>query len=83
MSGLEVAGVVLGSIPLVTSALEHFYDGVTTIQRWRKDKRERESLVRNLKTEQTKLQNVCEKLLSGLARPSQAVVLINDRFSSQ
>jgi hypothetical protein len=29
MAGLEVAGVVLGSIPLVISALEHYRDGVS------------------------------------------------------
>jgi hypothetical protein len=28
MSGLEVAGVVLGAIPLVISALEHYGHGV-------------------------------------------------------
>jgi len=28
MSGFEVAGVVLGSIPLIISALEHYADGV-------------------------------------------------------
>lgn len=27
MSGFEVAGVVLGSIPLLISALEHYSDG--------------------------------------------------------
>ena len=28
MSGIEVAGIVLGSIPLVISALEHYAEGV-------------------------------------------------------
>jgi hypothetical protein len=28
MAGLEIAGVVLGSIPLIISALEHYSDGV-------------------------------------------------------
>jgi hypothetical protein len=28
MSGFEIAGVVLGSIPLIISALEHYSDGV-------------------------------------------------------
>jgi hypothetical protein len=28
MSGFEIAGVVLGSIPLIVSALEHYSDGV-------------------------------------------------------
>ncbi|KAF2672437.1 hypothetical protein BT63DRAFT_422895 [Microthyrium microscopicum] len=32
MSGFEVVGVVLGGIPLIISALEHYADGVTTIK---------------------------------------------------
>jgi hypothetical protein len=32
MSGLEVVGVVLGSIPLIISALEHYADGVRNIK---------------------------------------------------
>jgi hypothetical protein len=30
MSGFEIAGVVLGSIPLIISALEHYAEGVST-----------------------------------------------------
>lgn len=33
MSGFEVAGVVLGSLPLVISALEHYSEGVRTTPR--------------------------------------------------
>lgn len=29
MAGLEVAGIVLGSIPLIVSALEHYGEGVS------------------------------------------------------
>lgn len=32
MSGFEVAGIVLGAIPLVISALEHYSDGVCLTQ---------------------------------------------------
>ncbi|KAK5662143.1 hypothetical protein OQA88_8048 [Cercophora sp. LCS_1] len=78
MSGFEIAGVVLGSIPLLISALEHYGEGLSTIQRWRKYQRELQSLVRNLKTEQVKLQNVCEKLLVGLVPHSKIEDLIDD-----
>ncbi|KAF2739422.1 hypothetical protein EJ04DRAFT_310925 [Polyplosphaeria fusca] len=33
MSGFEIAGVVLGSLPLVISALEHYSEGLSTLQR--------------------------------------------------
>ncbi|KAK3303044.1 uncharacterized protein B0T15DRAFT_568749 [Chaetomium strumarium] len=78
MSGFEVAGIVLGSIPLVISALEHYGEGLSTIQRWRKYKRELQSLVRNLQTERVKLQNVCEKLLVGIVPPSDIEAMIDD-----
>jgi hypothetical protein len=32
MSGIEVAGLILGSIPLLISALEHYAEGVHTIK---------------------------------------------------
>jgi hypothetical protein len=78
MSGFEVAGVVLGSIPLVISTLEHYRDGLRTIQRWRKYERELQSLIRNLETERAKLQNVCEKLLVGLVPPSRIEAMVGD-----
>ncbi|KAL6914675.1 hypothetical protein FSST1_012435 [Fusarium sambucinum] len=70
MSGLEVAGIVLGSIPLVISTLEHYKNGVSLIQRYKRYERELQRLIRNLETEQVKLQNICEKLLDGIVPPS-------------
>ncbi|KAK3361287.1 hypothetical protein B0T24DRAFT_725033 [Lasiosphaeria ovina] len=40
MSGLEVAGIVLGSLPLVISVLENYSEGLSALQRWRKYQRE-------------------------------------------
>lgn len=80
MSGFEVAGIVLGSIPLLISALEHYGEGLSTIQRWRKYERELKALIRNLKTEQVKLQNVCEKLLVGLVPTSDIEAMIESPF---
>ncbi|KAK4229266.1 hypothetical protein QBC38DRAFT_508388 [Podospora fimiseda] len=53
MSGFEVAGLVLGTIPILIMALEKLCDGLRHI-------------IRNLSTERVKLLNVCEKLLDGL-----------------
>ena len=78
MSGFEVAGIVLGSIPLVIAALEHCGQGLWTLQRWRKYQRELRSLTRNLETERVKLQNVCEKLLIGLVPPAMIESMIDD-----
>lgn len=81
MSGFEIAGVVLGSIPLLISALEHYGEGLSTIQRWRKYQRELQSLIRNLETERVKFQNVCEKLLVGLVPASDIEAMIDDPLS--
>ncbi|OBS22579.1 hypothetical protein FPOA_08915 [Fusarium poae] len=78
MSGLEVAGIVLGSIPLVISTLEHYKNGVSLIQRYRRYERELQRLIRNLETEQVKLQNVCEKLLDGIVSPSLIDAMVED-----
>ncbi|UNI16894.1 hypothetical protein JDV02_003284 [Purpureocillium takamizusanense] len=78
MSGFEIAGIVLGSIPLVISTLEHYGDGLSTLQRWRRYQRELRCLTRNLETERVKLQNVCEKLLIGIVPPSRIEIMINN-----
>lgn len=78
MSGFEIAGAVLGAIPLVISALEHYKNGVRTIQRWRKYDKELQYLIRNIETERVKLQNVCEKLLDGLVPPSQIDAMVEN-----
>jgi hypothetical protein len=66
MSGIEILGIILGGIPLIISALEHYHDGVSAVQRWRKWDRERRSVLRALKIESVKLQNTLEKLLSDI-----------------
>ena len=78
MSGFEIAGIVLGSIPLVISTLEHYGDGLSALQRWRRYRREVHCLTRNLETERVKLQNVCEKLLVDIVPPSRIETMIND-----
>jgi hypothetical protein len=66
MSGFEVVGVILGVIPLLVSALEHYADGVRTVQRFRRYKYELKTLALELKTEQTLFRNTCELLLDGV-----------------
>lgn len=78
MSGFEIAGIVLGAIPLLISALENYGKGLSTLQRWRKYEGELRSLVRNLNTEEGRLQDVCEKLLYGLVPPSLIEQMISE-----
>ncbi|KAJ4266014.1 hypothetical protein NW762_003987 [Fusarium torreyae] len=80
MSGFEVAGIVLGSIPIVVSALEFYMKGLGTLQNFRSYKRILKSLILALKTEHVNLQNICEKLLVGIAPQTRIEEMIRDPF---
>ena len=66
MSGIEVAGLVLGAVPLLISALEHYGEGVGTIERWWKYRRELAAIRRLLLAEQSVFQGTIERLLNGI-----------------
>ena len=72
----EAAGLVLGAIPLVVSALEHYVQGVDTIAKWWSYKRELTSLVRVLGAEHARFLGTCEKLLEGLVTPDELDSLV-------
>ena len=80
MSGFEVAEIVLGSFPIIVGALELYIKGTSTFQNWRLFKRRLKSLLNSIETEEVKLKNVCEKLLWGIAPPTQIEEMIDDPF---
>ncbi|KAL0941198.1 uncharacterized protein CTRU02_203961 [Colletotrichum truncatum] len=80
MSGFEVAGVILGSIPLIISALEHYKHSISTVRTLRNYDGELRSLIWNLETERVRFQDVCEKLLIGLVPSSQIDFMVNNPF---
>ncbi|KAK4177090.1 hypothetical protein QBC36DRAFT_139588 [Triangularia setosa] len=80
MSGFEVAGIVLGSVPIVISALQLYVKGASTINRLRFATKELKSVTRNLQTEHIKLQNVYERLLADIVPESQIETMINNPF---
>ncbi|RGP65705.1 hypothetical protein FLONG3_9098 [Fusarium longipes] len=61
MSGFEVVGIVLGSLPLLVTALETY---CKFMRDWGKAPSELKSLNRQLTTERAKLYNVCDLLIS-------------------
>jgi hypothetical protein len=78
MSGFEVIGVVLGAIPLVISALEHYADGVRTIRRLIEYKWELNTLITTLETEDVLFRNTCEALLDGIEDAGAMEELLKD-----
>lgn len=71
MSGVEAAGFILAAIPLVISFVEHYAEGVRTINRWRKYARELKSLCRRLRSEEELFRNMCELLLRDIVSSEQ------------
>lgn len=67
MSGLEVAGVVLGGIPLIISGLEHYAEGVATIKRTRDAAKEFKAVARKLNAEKVVFRNTITLLLNSCA----------------
>jgi hypothetical protein len=68
MSGFEVAGVVLASLPLIISALEHYAEGIATAKRFWRYKTEMRSLILQIDTERGIFINTLEQLLTGIVR---------------
>jgi len=82
MSGIEIIGIVLGTIPLVISALEHYQDTRQVVSTWRRHVRVTQSLMRNLQTEHGKLYNTCETLLGGIVPSTMLLPMLKEPFGS-
>lgn len=60
ISGLEVAGVVLGALPLVVAALQCYAEGVTTARRFYRYQACLGSMIALIETERTIFLNTVE-----------------------
>lgn len=63
MSGVEIAGFVLASLPLMISALEHYRETAEVLEGWWKIKREYTKCMRNLKYHKLAFEENLEELL--------------------
>ncbi|KAL6353697.1 hypothetical protein LRP88_13010 [Fusarium phalaenopsidis] len=77
MSGFEVAGIVLGTIPLIVTALEAYSN---VMRDWGKAPSELKSLNRQLTTERAKLYNVCDQLISDVVPQRDIEPMLQDPF---
>jgi hypothetical protein len=80
MSGLEVVGVVLGTIPLIISAVEHYERVIDTVRMLRRRAKVMHALARSLRTEQRILENTCETLLGGIVPADGVKPLLAEPF---
>jgi hypothetical protein len=79
MSGIEIAGLVLGALPVAIQALEAYRSTLSSM-RSRSVTRDLEFMIRDLGTEQQILQNTCETLLQGIVPDSLIDAMIDDPF---
>lgn len=77
MSGFEVVGVVLASLPIVVAVQQSYANSITT---WRKYHREVKMLIRTLETDHTGLENILEMLMIGIAPDDQMEEMVKDSF---
>ncbi|KAH6642192.1 hypothetical protein C7974DRAFT_350533 [Boeremia exigua] len=77
-SGLEIAGVVLGALPLVIAALEHYATGVQTFKRYWCYKGEFRSLLVRIRSQRTIYLNTIQRLLTGIVRVEHMANLMED-----
>jgi len=78
MSGFEVAGLVLGVLPIAVQALRGYMGLLSSIKQ---SERTLKALIRDLETEHLRLQTTCEVLLDGVAPPTAIDELIRTPLS--
>lgn len=77
-TGFEIVGVVLACIPLAISALEHYEEGVSTIEKFFRYKREIRAIIESLTTEDVMFKNSCEQLLSDFLSPVELADMLQN-----
>src|SRR6187551_3514573 len=79
MSGIEVVALVLGTLPLLISALEHYKEGTSRVKRWWKYGKELDFLLMDLDPQFEIYRGICETLLSKIGvEPSEIMRLLEE-----
>ena len=78
MSGVEIVGIVLGALPLVISAIEHYHDGLDPLKDYVRYSSTLKSLRTRLKTDQILFEGTLKCLLREELSTSQAQTLFGD-----
>ncbi|KAL9580258.1 MAG: hypothetical protein Q9203_006375 [Teloschistes exilis] len=81
MSGIEIAGLVLGAIPLVISALEHYEDIIGPTKTFFKFQGELDCAIRELRNQHTLFEQSIEVLLRPITTDQQLSEMIDNTKS--
>lgn len=75
MSGIEIVGLVLGSVPLVISALEHYKEGIDVISDFRNYRSTLKSLKTKLSIQEELYRGTLQRLLLSELSPFEVHAL--------
>jgi hypothetical protein len=78
MTGVEAVGLVLGVLPLVISAAEHYEDAFRPFKRYRKYAIELKLYQQQLETQKTIFRNECHLLMASLTGSQMAKIMLKD-----
>lgn len=78
MSGIEIAGLVLGAIPLLISAIEHYNDGLDPIKAFVRWRGMLEKAIRELWHEKTHYCQTTQNLLKGATTAGEMNMMLED-----
>jgi hypothetical protein len=78
VTGIETAGLVIGSIPLILAGLEFYANGIAVTKRYWRYKEEFKSLIVELRTEHTMCVNSINMLLIGVVRQKDMSEFLTD-----
>ena len=81
MSGIEVAGIVLGAIPLVISALEHYEGGLDSTIAFFKWQTELSTAIRKLWYQHTSYEQTIRLLLTPITDDQELSEMMDDTGS--
>ncbi|KAF9694900.1 hypothetical protein EKO04_006823 [Ascochyta lentis] len=77
-SGVEVAGLVLGSLPLILAGLQFYAEGMAVSRRFRKYRREVENLIIEITAENADYKNSIMLLLIGVVSSKDMAAFLAD-----
>ena len=78
VTGVEIAGLILATAPLVVSFLERYRKGLEPFQRWARYRKDIKRLTIDIRLEVDKFLLTFEHLLEGTVSPDQLTVLLHE-----
>jgi hypothetical protein len=78
VTDVETAGLILATFPLIIEGLKFYLEGLETIKRWWRYIKTLKHLIRKIAMEETKFENSCTELLSGIVDGADFELLLSE-----